>query len=341
MKKKKFSIYDIAEEVGVSTATVSYVLNGKSTEKRISLDLQKQILRSAKKNGYQPNMLAKGLSTGKSKIIGMMVEYISDPFFSSIARQIEDKASQRGYKLLYSSTENSTDKTKDLLRVYRETQVDGYIIAPPPGIEKEIRGLLRSKVPLVLFDRFCPDLPSFNVIVDNRAGCYEATRHFIAGGHRNIALVTLDSGQVQMTERTKGYLQALEEEGQPPLIRQVPFEAPEEERVRRIIAFIEDHPHVDALLFSTNYLAISGIKAIQVLRRAIPGELGVISFDDNTHFDLFTPSITSVAQPVLGISEAIMDLLWRQLDDQLFPRAKKETVVLPPLLMERNSVRSA
>ncbi|TDW96950.1 LacI family DNA-binding transcriptional regulator [Dinghuibacter silviterrae] len=338
MKKKKVSIYDIAEEVGVSTATVSYVLNGKAAEKRISPELQKQILRSAKKNGYQPNMLAKGLSTGKSKIIGMMVEYISDPFFSTIARQIEDKASRRGYKLLYSSTENCTDKTKELLRVYRETQVDGYIIAPPPGVEKEIRTLLRSQVPLVLFDRFFPDLPSFNVIVDNQAGCYEATRHFIARGHRNIALVTLDSLQVQMAERTTGYHKALEESGRTPLVRHIPFTAPEEERVRRIIAFIEDHPEVDAVLFSTNYLAISGIKAIQSLRRSIPGDLGVISFDDNTHFDLFTPSITSVAQPVFGISEAIMDLLWRQMDGPVLPRAKKETVVLPPLLMERNSV---
>jgi LacI family transcriptional regulator len=314
------------------------VLNGKATEKRISEDLQKQIIRYAKKNGYQPNMLAKSLSTGKSKILGMMVEYISDPFFASIARLIEEKASALGYKLLYSSTENDTQKTKDLIRVYRESQVEGYIIAPPPGIEKEIKALAAGHTPLVLFDRFFPTVSTFNVVVDNCGGCYDATRYFISEGYKHIALVTLDVDQMQMSDRLKGYTQAVTEGERASVIYKVPFVISPEERKKTIVSFLKNNPGVDAVLFATNYLAISGIQAINELQIPIPGEIGVISFDDNTHFDLFTPSITSIAQPVSDISDAIMQLLWMQLNGDSTVRKRKETKVLATKLMIRKSV---
>jgi len=336
--KKKESIHDIAQKLNISAATVSYVLNGKGDEKRISKDLQKTIRNYIKKSGYQPSMIARSLRTGKSQIIGMLVESISDPFFSSIARIIEDKASKLGYKILYSSTDNNIQKTKELIRLFRERQVDGYIIAPTPGIEKEIKELMAVNMPLVLFDRFFSNLSTVNVVVDNMGGCYKAILHFIQCGYKKIAMVTLDSGQVQMTDRLAGYTKAIEENGRNQIVQKLPFTLTHEQRVEEIRIFLEQRNDIDAILFATNYLAISGLQAINQLELDMPSDVGVISFDDNTHFDLFRPSITAVAQPVIEISETVMQLLWKQLTEDVKQKKKKETIVLPTQLMVRNSV---
>src|SRR5882757_10164198 len=177
MPGKKISIHDIARHLNVSSATVSFVLNGKAAEKRISSALEKKVLKFVQKSGYRPNRVAKSLRTGKSKIIGMLVEGISDPFFSSIARIIEERALQHGYKIFYSSTNNDAAITKEIIRVYRDTQVDGYIIAPPPGIEEDIRELMADEFPVVLFDRYFPDLATHNIVVDNFSGSYQAVEH--------------------------------------------------------------------------------------------------------------------------------------------------------------------
>jgi LacI family transcriptional regulator len=335
--KKKNSIHDIARHLNISATTISFVLNGRAAEKRIGKDLEKKILQYVKKVGYQPNMVARSLRTGKSKILGMMVEYISDPFFSSITRLIEEKAYHLGYKLLYSSTENDTQKSKELIRVYRERQVDGYIIAPAPGIEKDIKALIDDNIPVVLFDRFFPKLLTSNVVIDNRGGCYDATKYFIQNDYRNIAMVTLDADQIQMKDRLNGYIKAVEEKNRKPIIAKIPFTLSNEERVVKILEFIKANRAVDAILFSTNYLAISGLKAIELLQLRIPDDIGIISFDDNTHFALFSPSVTSVAQPIEDIANEVIRLLGKCLSEGNYKKDQQETVVLPTKLMIRNS----
>src|SRR5215207_6456674 len=140
--KKKISIHDIAKHLGVSSATVSLVLNGKAEQNHIRKELVEKILHYVKEVDYRPNMLARSLRTGKSRIIGKLVEDISNPFFSSIARYVEEEAYRSGYKLFYSSTENDTAKTKELIRAFRERQVEAYVIAPTPGIEEDLQVLI-------------------------------------------------------------------------------------------------------------------------------------------------------------------------------------------------------
>ena len=112
------SIHDIATHLKVSASTVSFVLNGKAEEMRISDAVAEKIKKYAEEVSYRPNLIAKSLRTGKSKIIGMMVEDISDPFFASIARGIERIAYQQGYKIFFASTENKTSKAKELVKVF-------------------------------------------------------------------------------------------------------------------------------------------------------------------------------------------------------------------------------
>ncbi len=335
--KKKISIHDIAKELKVSATTISFVLNGKAKEKRISEDVKKKILDYVKKVGYSPNQIAKSLRTGKTNIIGMLVEDISDPFFSSISRGIESIAYQHHYKIFFASTENDTEKTKALIKVFRERQVDGYIIAPAPGIEDEVKALMNDNVPVILFDRYLPSLNTSTVIIDNFSGAYQAVKHLEANGFSNIAFITLESEQTQMQARLQGYVRATEENLKAPIIKKLPYKLSHDLSAEKLVqGFIEKHDRLDAVIFATNYLAINGLKAIRNLGLRIPDDIAVVGFDDNTFFYLFTPSITAVAQPVEEIAEEVVKQLLDALSDERESK-KRRTVTLPVKLIERNS----
>jgi LacI family transcriptional regulator len=335
---KKLSIHDVARGLNISAATVSYVLNGKAKEKRISPALEKKIVQYVEKHDYRPNSIAKSLRTGKSKVIAMLVEGIDDPFFSSIARIVEEKMSLKGYKMFFASTDNDSRLASELIGIFRDAQVDGYIMAPPPDMEKDISSLIDEGFAVVLFDRYFPGLCTDNVMIDNFKGVYEAMQHFFEMGYRDIGFVTLESGQIQMTERLHGYEKAMKERVVSQCIQKVAFKLRDDQAkmVGEIRDFLKGNKHLEAVLFATNYLAISGLEAIKDLKLKIPEDLAVIGFDDNTHFALFTPPVTAVAQPVRELSEVLVEQLMAILNG----KAKKDrtrTIKLRTRLIARGS----
>ncbi|WP_432326264.1 LacI family DNA-binding transcriptional regulator [Mucilaginibacter sp. P25] len=150
---KKISIKDIAKLTDTSITTVSFVLNGKG---RISKEISKKILDVAQKNGYEPNRMAVGLRTGVSKVIGLIVESIGGPFFGEMAKVIEEEAEKDGYRIIYCSTNNNLQKGKDMIRMLSQQLVDGYIITPMKGLEKDIQNLVDNEKPVVLIDGYFP-----------------------------------------------------------------------------------------------------------------------------------------------------------------------------------------
>ena len=339
--KKKISIRDIAADLGVAISTVSAVLNGKTEERRISDRMRDRVLEHAKKCGYQPNLIAQSLRTGKSKILAMLVEDIADPFFAGIARLVETHPSLHDYKLFYSSTENDPQKAKSLIKAFRDRLVDGFIIAPTPGTEKEIQVLLADQVPLVLFDRYLPDTNANLVCVDNFEGTHEATELLINRGYKNIAFITLSSVQSQMADRLEGYKKAIDDHSYAPCILEIAYTLSEEVLVSQIKYYFQTQPQIDAVIFATNYLAINGLRTLQELNKSIPDQIAVIGFDDNTHFGLFSPSITAIAQPIEDIASTIVKLLKKELRESNGlsnnHNNEKEQVVLPTKLMIRKS----
>jgi len=335
--KKRTSIHDIAKKLNVSATTISFVLNGKAEEKRISGDVKKKVLDYVNQVGYRLNPIAKSLRTGKTYIIGMLVEDIADPFFSSIGRIIEDNLYKLGYKIFHSSTDNDTVRAKDLLRMFRDRRVDGYIIAPSPGIEGDIRYLLNNeRRPVVLFDRFFPDLETINVVIDNEGGTYQAAKHLVENGFSNIAFVTLHSEQNQMSARLHGYIKAINENNLQTCILKVPYNTGSKGLTKLIRSFIENNREINAVLFATNYLTVSGLKAISELNLKIPEDIGVAGFDDNIHFSLFSPSITAIVQPIQEISEEVVKQLIATTNNAEESN-KSRTVVLPVKLVVRDS----
>jgi len=337
--KKKISIGDIAKELGVSKTTVSFVLNGKARGNHISEALEKRVLDYIAEVGYQPNQFARGLRTGKTNMIAVLVEDISDPFFSSIARTIEDKAYKKGYKIVCSSTENDPQKAKELIAAFRARQVDGFIIAPPPGIEEEIKALLADNLPVVLFDRYFPAVETDSITVDNYQGTYDAMNYFYECGHKNIGFVTLSSDQMQMHERLNGYMKAADDNKAEYYIKRIGFDQELDSIVTDIKKFLKANKTLDGVFFSTNYLADAGLEAIQSLGLKMPDQLGVIVFDDYHSFRLIDPPITAVDQPTKKISENVISIMLSKLTDPNKQKEKK-SVVLPTTLVIRKSTKN-
>nr|WP_067058447.1 substrate-binding domain-containing protein [Mucilaginibacter sp. L294] len=311
---KKISIVDIANLLNISKTTVSFILNGRAQEKRISEELVKKVLKLVKEVGYKPNSLAKSLRTGKSNIIGLMVEDISNPFFANIARLIEDRAYEKGYRIIYCSTDNDTEKTLDLITMFRDRHVDGYIMAPPKNIEEDVQELIKSGLPVVMFDRYLPNVDTDYVIVDNQFSTYNATRHLIEQGYSKIAYITFTSEQTQMLDRMTGYKNALKEAKLKPYIKEIDFNRNEELIKEPLSVYLKKNPGIDAILFGTDHIGTCGLKVINQLGLKVPQDLAIVSFDDYDVFELYSPSVTAIAQPVEAIADNIISLLLKKLD---------------------------
>jgi LacI family transcriptional regulator len=209
-------------------------------------------------------------------------------------------------------------------------------MAPPSGIEDEINALMDDNVPVILFDRYLPSLNTSTVIIDNFSGSYQAVKHLRENGFSNIAFITLNSEQTQMHARLQGYLKAIEESGCQPIVQKLPCQLSHQPSAEMVQEFIKQHDKVDAIIFATNYLAINGLIAIKNLGLAIPDDIAVIGFDDNTHFNLFTPSITAVAQPIKEIAEEVVQQLLNALSNERESKIRR-MVMLPIKLIVRNS----
>lgn len=334
---KGISIKDIAKQAGVSPTTVSFVLNGKAKEKRISEQVSKKILKLAAKLKYKPNQLARGLRTGKTKTIGLIVEDIANNFFANVAKIVEEEADKFGYKVLYGSTEDNLAKAKGLLEVLEYRQVDGYIITPTPNLDKEIEMLKNARKPMVLMDRYLPQIPTNYVMVDNFQGGYDAAEYLLKLGYNKIALVTTTSEQIQMKERLNGFTAAMKaHQANFPrkMLKKIPFAGTREQAVDQISDFIKTIPDLDAIFFATNYLGVYGIESVKQLGMTIGEDIALVSFDDHDLFRLHTPSITCVAQPIHEIARNLIQVLMNELNDN---NHELNQVVLPATLIKRES----
>jgi len=337
MAKKKTSIKDIAKSLGISITTVSFILNGKAKEKRISDELTLKVEDYIKSVGYKPSHLAQSLRLGKSKVIVFMVEDISNQFFASIARKIEEKAYKNGYKIIYCSTNNDPEKAKTLIETFKVRSVDGFIITPTPNLEKTIIELIEEEFAVLLFDRWIPSIDCSFVVVENEKSAFEATLHLIDNGCKKIGFVTVESDQIQMNDRLKGYSKAIEIHGLTGKVLMLPFQNPSDQGLsHKIQHFIQQNSDLDGLFFATNYLAFEGLQALNSVKKSIPNDVLVVSFDDHYFFTLFQPNISAIEQPLEPIAEKLMEGMLRMLDDEgVYIRDYK--ITLPNTLHIRES----
>lgn len=315
---KKVSISDIARKAGVSVSTVSFVMNDKAVKMRISREVIEKVEHVAREMGYRPNQLARGLRTGKTKTIGLIVENISNAFFATLAKSIEDEAKKYDYKVVYCSTDNDEEKARELINMLSQRQVDGYIITPTLNLSEDICKLQGENKPVVLIDRYFPqheEIPA--VLVDNYEGVSRGMEYLIGKGYRKIALVSIETEMAHMKDRLRAYSDVLSKHDvqyDDRLVRIVPYNSDHEAALKDVVQLLQwAGKDVDAVFFLTNYLGVLGIEAIKKLQIKVPSELAVLCFDDNDIFRLYTPTISVIHQPVEAIGQKAVSTLMERL----------------------------
>ncbi len=334
--KKKISLKDIAQKVGVSTATVSYVLS-KDKESKVSIKVAEKVKKAAKELNYHPNQIAKSLKMGKTFTIGLIVADISNPFFSHIARIIEDEATKLNYTVVFGSSDEKADRSWDLINFLANRQVDGFILAPTEGSEEQIKYLQEENIPFVLIDRYFPEIDTNYVVVDNYQAAFGAVNRLIDTGHKRIGMLAYLNSLHHMRDRINGYKSALKQnnlEDDTNWLHEIDFFNIEKEVKSAIDKMLEGKLRVDAIFFATNTLAVIGLKYIDSLKYKIPDDLAIISFDQGEAFDFYYCPLTYVKQPLDELAKNAVKVLTRKIEN---PSARKEQICLSAQLIVRKS----
>lgn len=328
------SISEIAKHLKVSKSTVSLVINGKAEKSRISKALTERILDYIEEIGYKPNALAKSLATGKSRTIGLIVENIGDSYFGPIALYIEEYLRKYEYQVLYSSTMGDNKLAAEIVQTMLDKHVDGIILSPTDDIQEEVQRIITGGTPIVLFDRKIPGIDTNFVGTNNYEASSAAIQHLLEQGYSNIGMVTINSQQPQMQDRLRAYQTVLEQWGYKPQVCLTTFREKKDYGWKEILEWLENNPQLDALYFSTNYLCVMGIKAIQNLKR--DPKLAVIAFDDHEIFELLQPQISCIRQPLEKIAKSIVHILLDQLKDK--NKAIVEDIIASELQIRKSSL---
>lgn len=331
----RLSIKDIAKMAGVVPSTVSFVINGKDKEMRISPQLSARIKKILTETGYTPNRLAVSLRTGKTNVLGLIIEDISNSFFASLAKNIESFAEKINYRVVYCSTENDDKKGNELIKLL-SNEVDGFVIAPTKGMAKGLKYLTKIKKPFIQIDRYLPEVDAPYVMIDNYSGIKTGVEHLISKGYKHIALVTVDLDQVQMKEREQGYIDSLRDNKlfHTRSVLKIPYKT--KDFCSAIKNFLKENRQTDAIVFATNYLGIVGLQAIRQLNKKIPDDIAVVCFDDHDLFQFYTPTITVVGQPLEEIAQNAITLLSNQISKKKVITPSKMSI--PGKLILRESI---
>ncbi len=315
--KPKTSLKDIAKVVGVSIPLVSYVLSNKGKENRVSEKTAKRIREVAQELNYHPNWNARSLKTNKTRSIGVIVADISNPFFSNLARTIEDEAFSQDYTVIFGSSDEKVEKFNKVLDFLKMRQVDGFIIAAPEGSKDIIAELAKTGIPFVLIDRFFNDLTTNYVAVDNFKASMQATNYLLGKGNKKIGAVLYNSSLHHYKERHQGYVEALKKAGLPidsELIKKIDHGSLKTDMKNVVKELVQDSA-VDAIYFHTNTLAEEGLTQMLGLDRKILKKVDVVVFDQNSSYNFLEDPIPYLHQPIKEIGQKALRILIEQIQE--------------------------
>ena len=320
------TIKDIAEETGVSYATVSRALNNKYGVKP---GTREKILAVALARGYTPNGIARGLVRKQTHSIGLIIPDISNPFFPQVASGVEDGAREKGYSVFLCNTNYESDQEARYLQLLIEKRVDGIILASGFQASDTINPLLMGSIPIVsLCTRFENVKNSF-VVIDNERGGFIATKHLIEQGYPTVGYIGTQG------QRFKGYLQALEKFNIPfddryvfsgDLKRETGYKI-----TRRLFA---DQHYPRALFVENDLMALGTIQGIKELRLRVPDDIAVVGFDDISFSSFPEIGLTTVRQPKYEMGKLAANIL---LDSIIKSTKEPKKHILEPKLIVRTS----
>lgn len=334
---KRITIRDVAKEAGVSVTLVSFVLNAKRREDgRLDCPVNPQtaerVFAAATKLGYRKNAAAASLRSGRSNSIAVLTTDISNKFFAGIARHIEDTAAANGYSVIFGSTDGREDRFANFIDTVLSYNIDGLIVAPVKGAESLIQRIINAKIPVVLLDRDVPELEGDfgKVILDNQLAGQMATEFLIGKGYRNIEMVSYSHEIYSISEREKGYVKTMEENGLADRIRvnQTTY-ANIKEDISRIIDEALARG-ANAFFAPTYSIAAAVLTQVKAKGLRMPEDLAVVGFDNSNIYNLFASDVAHIIQPLKELGELSTQLVLDMIEGK---DIKEKTIILKPTLV--------
>lgn len=321
------TISDVAARAGVSTATVSRAMNGKSSVDR---ELAARVLAAAASLGYQPNGPARNLRRQETAVIALIISDVENPFFTAIARGVEDVAHEVGYSVVLCNSDENPAKESRYIDIALQERVAGVILSPT-GTSTSVERLTTRGTAFVAVDRPLPGQDSDLVMVDTRLAARQATEHLVAQGYQRIGCITGPAGVRTADDRLAGYrdgLRAGRQRSTTKLVRRTEYKAAGAHRAALDLLAQPEPP--DALLVANSAQAVGVLQVLQERQTRI----GLVAFDDAPWAALVDPPLTVVAQPAYEIGAVAARLLLARIADNT--RATT-TTTLAARLIERGS----
>ncbi|GFM31577.1 LacI family DNA-binding transcriptional regulator [Novosphingobium sp. PY1] len=319
-------IKDVAKVAGVSPATVSRVLAGRT----VDAEMSERVLAAVKSTGYRPNLAARRLRSQHTNTIGLVVADIRNPFFTAVSRAVESLAAARGLRVILCNTDEDPEKEAAYLELLHEERVSGVILAPTRQ-RVAAAGQPELDYPVVLIDRSTPDGEFDSVVLDNARMAEVLVEHVHAQGHRRVTGLFGASSSTGI-ERREGFRKAAERLGLDADVVAVPH-APQA-AAQAIADLLESNKRPDALIASNGVMLLNVLRALRDLGLEVPRDIALAGFDNNDWMEFVGGGISVIEQPVEEIGRTAMAMLLDRLDH---PDAPARKVVLGGRLVARGS----
>ncbi|MEY9852279.1 LacI family transcriptional regulator [Leifsonia sp. EB41] len=347
------TISEVAAAAGVGRATVARTLGGYGS---VSPKTRDRILAAANELGYRPNSIARSMTTGETRTLGVVLADVGNPFFAGVLRGLTDAARKSDYDVLVLSTDESLQREAAAIDVLVDKQVDGIVLAPAAGRRDPLPHLdivAKREIPIVLLDRLVDTVEADAVVVNNREASRAAVTSLIENGHRRIAFVwgpvtnepaadaddlrrIIDHALWSDGERLLGYLDALELAGIPFDTGLVTHVVKNESQATRAVLGMLSLSDAPTAIFATETDALTGsLRAIRQRGLRCPDDVSMIGFDDSSWASVMTPPMSVVAQPMHQLGELAAECLLARVAGNDAPFA---THVLQASFVERDSV---
>jgi LacI family transcriptional regulator len=320
-------IVDVAEAAQVSVATVSRALNGHA---RVDPVLAARVRDAAERLGYRPNAVARNLRRQGTQVMALIITDINNPFYTAVARGVEDQASESGFSVLLCNTDEDQSKEERYLDVAAQERVAGVILAPR-ATDSDVSGLLNSSIPLVVVDRALGHPADF-VTAASFEGAVMAIEHLLRQGWRRPACITRPADTATTEQRRLGYEDVMRRHGLPSIVRHVPFHA--DSGVAVVEALVGGSEPPDSFLTVDSMLALGVMAAMRRRKLRIGRDVGLIGFDDAAWAPVVEPPLSVIAQPAYEMGKAAARLLVKRIRDRA---AAPETLIMSTTMIVRES----
>lgn len=323
------TLNDVAKRAGVSPMTVSRVINNSGY---IHQKTRERVEKAIAELGYVPNALARSLRFKQTKTLALLISDITNPFFTTLARGVEDAASEQGFSVILCNSDKSRDKEQQYLNVVIQKQVDGVLLVPAVSSIESGKFLQDCGVPFVVIDRRAPGLEADIVRCNTEVGAYQLTKHLLELGHRSIAAL---SGPEQVTtaaDRIAGYRRALIETGMEDSALEF-YGGFTVKSGYDLTKRVLDTANPTAMLAANNFIVFGALRALKEANLRVPQDMSVVTFDDLLEVIGVEPFLTVVRQPAYEMGRRATQLLLDRLSG--VATGDPQEIILPTQLIVR------